>query len=217
MLCAVYAYEVAYLKAGRRYCPDQKGGEVPCPPRGRAFYGPELAYNVTPSYTKLDGRGIELPDSAPAWAMVKDNNTGLIWEVKEALDGVKNYANPRDGDNNYTWYDGNPLTNGGNPGRESGPRDTESFLQTMNAARFGGYADWRLPTLGELFSLVNHDFFIPAIDGRYFPHTKSAHYWSATSAGISSGAWGVDFAYGFDGSYYKGYYFYVRAVRGGRR
>jgi hypothetical protein len=34
------------------------------------------------TYTKLDGSGNELPDSAKSWTTVRDNLTGLIWEMK---------------------------------------------------------------------------------------------------------------------------------------
>jgi len=57
------------------------------------------------SFTKLDGLGNDPSNDAPAWAMVRDNVTGLIWEVKQSRDGVKNYADPHDADNTYTWYD----------------------------------------------------------------------------------------------------------------
>lgn len=46
------------------------------------------------SYTKLDGSGNALPVSATSWVMVRDNVTGLIWEVKNSKDGKTNYSNP---------------------------------------------------------------------------------------------------------------------------
>jgi hypothetical protein len=186
------------------------------PSRSYGFYGPVASYNTSPSYTKLDSHGNPLPDSAAQWVMVQDNTSGLIWEVKQNMDGVKIYADPHDTDNKYTWYDSNPKTNGGKAGSKNGPRDTESFLAALNTGRFGGYSDWRLPTLKELFSLVRRDRFFPVVNDNYFPNIKTAQYWSSTSADITSGAWGVDFSFGYDSSYYKGYYFYALAVRSGR-
>jgi hypothetical protein len=211
-----YAYAASVPAAGQNRCYDSSGNEVPCSPRGRAFYGQGAPYNIAQSYTKLDSNGNSLPDSATFWPMVKDNVTGLIWEVKQNKDGVANHANPHDADNTYTWYDSNPRTNGGKAGAKNAGRDTESFLNILKSSRFGGYSDWRLPTIKELIFLVNHDFFIPSINAHFFPNTKGRHYWSSTNAGIPYGAWGVDFSYGFDGSYYKGYYFYAMAVRGGK-
>lgn len=186
------------------------------PSRSHGFYGPEAAYNTTRSYTKLDHQGNPLPDSATRWVMVRDNGAGLIWEVKQNMDGIQNYADPHDADNKYTWYDSNPNTNGGKAGSRNVGRDTESFLEALNGAHFGGYSDWRLPDLKELFSLVSRDYFFPAVHRHYFPHIKTAQYWSSVSANIPYGAWGVDFSFGYDSSYYKGYYFYALAVRDGR-
>ena len=45
-------------------------------------FGEDSDYTINPpSYTKLDQAGNELPDSAVNWVMVRDNVTGLIWEV----------------------------------------------------------------------------------------------------------------------------------------
>ena len=69
---------------------------------------------------------------------------------------------------------------------------------------------WRLPTVQELFSIVNYNKFHPASD----LDMKSAGYWSSTTyAGNSGGAWIVHFD---DGNIYGGYEsgsLYVRAVR----
>ncbi|MCG6535569.1 MAG: DUF1566 domain-containing protein [Syntrophales bacterium LBB04] len=195
---------------------NSRGVEDPRVRRSQGFYGPDATYNLTPSYTKLDKNGNPLPDSAEFWTMVKDNATGLIWEVKERMDGVMDYANPHDADNRYTWYDSNPKTNGGKAGSKNSHRDTADFLAALNARNYGGYSDWRLPTLKELISLVNHDSFATSINMHFFPNTQAFYYWSSSTADIPYGAWIVDFLSGWDGSYYKGYYFFVRAVRGGR-
>jgi hypothetical protein len=54
-------------------------------------------------YTKLDAAGNDLSDDAASWVMVRDNVTGLIWEVKQNNDGMANYNNVHDTDNTYNW------------------------------------------------------------------------------------------------------------------
>jgi hypothetical protein len=62
-----------------------------------------------------------------------------------------------------------------------------------DCAQWGG----RLPTLVELKSLVDERFFAPTIDGRVFPGTPAAWFWTAEPfPGTTRFAWGVSFEYG---------------------
>jgi len=171
------------------------------------------------SYTKLDGSGNALSDSATSWVMVKDNVTGLVWESKTNKDGVKNYNDPHDADNTYTWYDSNPATNGGNAGTPGTGTDTEDFIKALNDARYGGYSDWRMPTINELLNIVKYSIPYPGptIDTIYFQNTVSSFYWSSTTyANHTYNAWGMYFNYDCDSYYTKDDSYYVRAVRGGQ-
>ncbi len=197
-------------------CYDNDGNVITCPSPGQRFYGQDANYTINPpSYTKLDANGNALPDSATSWAMVRDNVTGLIWEVKQNKDNIPNYSDPHDADNVYTWYDpSDPLNVGA-----ASDNDTKDFLDALNSARFGGYNDWRLPTIKELAYLVRYDIPYPGptIDTRYFPNTVASGYWSSTTyAYYPDVAWIVNFYYGYDNGSYKGYGYYVRAVRGGQ-
>ena len=186
-------------------------GEITCPQPGEAFYGQDGSYLINPpSYTKLDGAGNDLPDSATSWIMVRDNVTELIWEVKTDDGSI------HDKDNKYTWYDSNPATNGGDAGTPGDGTDTEDFINALNGDNFGGHSDWRLPTIKELTTITDRGRVSPTINTGYFPNTMHPYeYWSSTTAG-TSGAWGVEFHYSYANVHPKNYSHYVRAVRGGQ-
>jgi hypothetical protein len=200
---------------GQTRCYDNSR-EITCPESGD-FYGQDAQYPCnTQSYTKLDEFGNPLPDDAPwPWAMVRDNVTGLIWEVKDSQDGIQDYSNPNDADNTYTWYDSNSLTNGGEPGTPGDGTDTEDFINALNDSTFGGYHDWRLPSIKELSSIQNFDADLPSIDTGYFPNTVTSYYWSSTTyANIAVTAWWGGFYYAIVLNSSKESTYNVRAVRG---
>ena len=204
--------------SGHTKCYDDKK-EIPCPNPGEDFYGQDGNYTINPrSYTKLDAQGKDLPDSAGEWVMVRDNVTGLIWEVKQAKDDIKDYSNPHDADNDYTWYDSNPETNGGDAGTPGDGTDTEDFINALNSERFGGNSDWRLPTIKELASLANLGRYGSVINSDYFHNTSmSSDYWSATTyASYTSSAWCVHFYLGNGHPNLKSGSRYVRVVRSGQ-
>jgi hypothetical protein len=205
---------------GQTLCYNVAGSVITCPSPGQALYGQDGNYSINPmSYTKLDAYGNDLPDSATTWYMVRDNVTRLIWEMKNNKDDKADYSNPHDADNEYTWYDSNPATNGGDAGTQSAGKDTESFLKALNDSNYGGYSDWRLPTIKELVSIVNHSISYPGptINTTYFPNTAASWYWSSTTnANYTYGAWSVDFVYCYDDAGGKSVSNYVRAVRGGQ-
>jgi hypothetical protein len=67
-----------------------------------------------------------------------DTRTGLTWE-KQSDDG-----SIHDRDNTYTWV------------------NAFAKVTTLNATRFAGYADWRVPNVNELHSLVSYSTTNPA-------------------------------------------------------
>lgn len=148
------------------------------------------------SYTKLDSAGNPLSKHAPAWTCVKDNVTGLIWEVKTGDGGI------HDTDNNYRW--------GGITSRGSGwgtyYNDWNSLIEGSNSANFCGYSNWRVPSEIELENLMNWGRTDPAIDTNYFPKTRSRPYWS--SSPFSSSPYQSNFVdfNATESHYWSGYY-----------
>lgn len=176
-------------------------------------------------FTKLGSDGNPLADqnaayAATPWNCVRDNVTGLIWEVKTDDGGL------RDKDNTYTWYNTDPATNGGAAGTAGGGScaggiayDTAAYVAAVNAAGLCGYSDWRLPQVEELSSIVDYGVAYPGptIDTDYFPNARSTWFWLASPcAGNSDDAWGVYFGYGDAFAGAKGDVSLVRLVRGGQ-
>jgi hypothetical protein len=194
------AVDCPILDTGQTKCYDNEW-EITCPQSGKDFYGQDAQHICNPqSYTMLSG-GI----------MVQDNVTGLIWEVKQNLDTIQDYNNPHDADNTYTWYDGSS-------GTPSNDKDTLDFITALNDAYFGGFNDWRLPTIKEISTIVDSNILPgPTINTDYFPNTVSSDYWSSTTrAYYPLRAWFVNFYYGGVIHNWKSRGYYVRAVRAGQ-
>jgi hypothetical protein len=150
--------------------------------------------------------------------VVFDRQTGLMWEKKTTTVGSgTNPSDLHDVDNTYTWCQATGNASGVCAG------NTTSWINQVNAEKFFGYTDWRLPTGvtsvdfdgGELATILLAPLCgtSPCIDPIFAP-TASSFYWSATEVGLGD-AWGVYFSFGdvtFGG---KADGNLVRAVRGG--
>ena len=222
---------------GITQCADDSSNNVPCNnpsfPRQDAETGRDAQSGLGKAgagpagtgfdFTKLDSTGQPLADNAPSWDCVRDNVTGLIWEVK--TDNTT--PDLRDKDWTYTWYN-NLSPNGGNAGSTgsntcggflSGQCNTQAYAAAVNALtpKLCGFSGWRMPTREELRTIVDYSRFNPAIAIDYFPQTVSYWYWSASPYAPYAGyARYVNFSYGYDSAYYKGDAYAVRLVRGGQ-
>lgn len=175
-------------------------------------------------FTKLDANGNPLPESASQWSCVKDNHTGLIWEVKTNGVGL-HFRYDR-----YNWYNPDSSTNGGHPGYQDDDGDicygynenneatycnTHAYVERVNTQGLCGASDWRLPNKEELRSIVTYSTTQPAIDTDFFPKTQSSTYWSSSPYAYSDdSAWSVFFFHG-SGAYLKDSDLRVRLVRAG--
>ena len=186
---------------------------------------------VTPSsYSKISNTGAVLEDSATQglgeteWACTKDNQTGLIWEIKNTDKGLHNNIAT------YSWYDAT-VQGSAAKGKINGGVcyesrcDTESYKNAVNAAKHCGAENWRLPTRNELMRLIycsdgNYSTLSsatgyvctngnvvtsPTINTTYFPHiTQNYWVWTSTQDTISrSYALLVDFKVGYVDDYTK--------------
>jgi len=104
--------------------------------------------------------------------------------------------------------------------------DALAAVAKLNEQSFGGFTDWRLPTVEELFLLADRTKYNPAIDTAFFPSCKSDWYWTATDdaseekdeeTGHSDYAWVVHFSHGRSSICNRTYSHRVRAVRGPAR
>lgn len=91
--------------------------------------------------------------------------------------------------------------------------DAEKYVRDLNAKEFGGYNDWRLPTLEEAMSLMepekkNGNLYIEPV----FDETQR-NIWTADKSGGGSVAWVVGFYHGYCHSHrVDNYVSYVRVV-----
>lgn len=150
------------------------------------------------SFTKLDATGVPLVDQSvdyatTPWSCVKDNITGLVWEVKTTTTGVHNK------DNTYQW--GGLTAIGRDHMNRQGIYYDPSWndlVQGSNDLNFCGYNNWRLPTISEISSIVNKGSFNPSIDSNYFPNTEFAKFLTSSPvADTPSRAWVIYFGFGF--------------------
>ncbi|MFT0140744.1 DUF1566 domain-containing protein [Alcanivoracaceae bacterium MT1] len=91
-----------------------------------------------------------------------------------------------------------------------------TFEQAQKAVAALGEG-WRLPTVEELFSLVDHTRHEPAIDTDVFPDTEEDCYWTcAPCAWNEAAVWVVGFGLGGVGGLRRLFLGCVRAVRSGQ-
>ncbi len=128
---------------------------------------------------------------------VDDNITGLTWTQSPDWDGDGDI----DTNDKFSW------------------EDAQSYVDTLNALSYGGYSDWRLPSIKELYSLIDFTGVTgmteatatPYIDTDYFAfgygdeasgeRIIDAQYWSSseyvsTTMNGSHTVFGVNFADG---------------------
>ena len=104
----------------------------------------------------------------------------------------------------------------------SGTYTYKEALDYCENLEYGGFNDWRVPSMHELVSLIDLRCFesnCQNIDETYFPNTPKTFFWSSQKKMVSGSepinAWGVYFWSGYtEVSYMTSNHFSVRCVRG---
>lgn len=139
-------------------------------------------------FIKIGSDGKPLPPDAKEWDVVADSRTGLMWAVEPIK--VSNW-------------------------KAATVKKTEAKVTEL---RLGGFDDWRIPSVEELFLLADRTRTSPAIDTDFFPDCPSDWFWTSTpwASAPAFYAWFVYFYDGYAGCSVRNYDGFVRAVRGGQ-
>ena len=188
-------------------------------------------------FTKLDADGKALAiqnrdwstdspgteSSGTKWSCVRDNVTGLTWEIKNT-DGAAPAGTDTTSDDNihhkdnlYKWGGITAIGRGHPDEKGTYGDDWNALVNGSNSEALCGYNDWRAPTRNELRSITNLGRkTTPAIDTHYFPNTAINVFWSASPDADDSGyASNVSFDSGNDAYNGRDKPSRLRLVRGG--
>lgn len=182
--------------------------QTPAAPHEDAGVSKFPATQQTSRFIKLNESGQmlknqHLPLQRGSWSCVRDNKTGLVWEIKTANGGLQDRSHV------YTWYDPEKahkfaVVNPSDNTCAVSPCNTEQYIKTLNSEKLCGSSSWRLPEREELRSLIIYDQFRHNgyLDQDFFPNNVKGFYWSATLDHHNPGsAWGIGTTFGFDYSY----------------
>ncbi len=180
-------------KTGQTTCYDNSGAVMSCTNTGQ------------------DGdlqKGVDWPNprfAANGDTSITDNLTGLAWAPHGNLMSMRDPHWEKQGpasDGSVTW------------------QHALDYVAKLNAEKYLGHNDWRLPNIKELESLVNYAQPNTAawLNNQGFTNAQGGDfYWSSTSfVDDAVRAWVVDLTYGNAHYFYKSNNHYVWPVRGGQ-
>ena len=91
-------------------------------------------------------------------------------------------------------------------------RDIQKYADKLNREKYGGYNDWRVPTLNELKTILIKKKYNSLYIKEPLSKLKYNVHWSSSED--LSDAWAILFYYGGINRYSKTHKYYVRCVRG---
>ena len=191
---------------------------------GGGVYAASLA-DTPPDNSKSRFTHVSVSDSKID-SCVLDHTTGLMWEIKTADGGLrdwnKRYSNFDNAAAGQFWTGSDWV----NPTQAQidAPSNSVGFKNSVNTQGLCGFHDWRLPTLEELQSILDTSRATSrsstptlTIDANWFPNTQVAAYWSATPGTDNpTSAWYVYFGKGGTFKTIRPYNYFVRLIRGNR-
>lgn len=195
-------------------CKDQKKIKQQLPATGQTGCWDVNGTAIPCAYTGQDGElqaGAVLSYTDNGDGTLTDNNTGLVWEKKGNDGSIHDFLT------RYSW-----------------DQAFSVHVATLNAIRFAGHGDWRLPNVRELQTIVNFASSSPAVSEAFnTPHCvdgsgvsiteltgnctpRQGFYFSSTSrVNGTDSAWSVEVESGYSVPIGKSLPWFVRAVRCG--
>ena len=170
------------------------------------------------------GTGTE--SAGTKWSCIRDNVTGLVWEIKtdngsQDNDTTNNtHTNIHHKDNKYRW--GGKTAIGKTHSSKEGNyyNDWTGLVDGSNSEQLCGFNNWKVPTINELDSIVHKGESALPIDNNFFPNTQTqnGYFWTASPDAVDSlSAWQLQFNDGgLDIRGIRNSNTYVRLVRSGQ-
>ncbi|QFU76239.1 DUF1566 domain-containing protein [Halioglobus maricola] len=150
-------------------------------------------------FTRLNANGSKYTGSGEfetdPWACVRDNRTGLLWEVKTRDGSI------HDADNTYRWGGLTALDRGSVDRTGDYYDDWNELVIGTNAKELCGYSDWRVPTNAQMMSIIHFGLESRPfkVDTDYFPNAIGDFYWTSAPYRGSHGefyAWAFQLVFG---------------------